>query len=181
MTIRMNFESPANHLASRPAEQLVLIGVRCWMAGYEHGDIQCWETAWRHYSGTLGTRSGRLLLSELQYWVRVLRDVSVRPLSFYPHCCRHVCADEWVGLSVLSAFQHHELDTARAGVHRLSGLNPGTAFDLLTDASSSFAAALSDADQILLPMPLHLAEYAAAVETTAARHAQTKALSQRRM
>ena len=174
MTIRMNFETSANYLASRSAEQLVLTGVRCWMAGYEHGDIQCWETAWRHYSSVLGTRNGRLLLSELQYWVRVLRDVSVRPISFYPHCCRHVCADECIALSLLAAYQHQDLATARGAAHQLSGLNPSSAFDLLTDASSSFAAALSDADQLLLPVPLHLIEHAAALEKPAKRDTQTK-------
>lgn len=174
MTLRMNFETSANYLASRPAERLVLTGVRCWMAGYEHGDIQCWETAWRHYSSVLGTRPGRLLLSELQYWVRVLRDVSIRPISFYPHCCRHVCADECVGLSILSAYQHQDQSAARAGVHRLSGLNPGAAFDLLIEASSGFAAALSDADQILLPVPLHLTEHAAALEAAADRSNEIK-------
>ncbi len=174
MTIRMNFESSANYLVSRSAERLVLTGVRCWMAGYEHGDIHCWETAWRHYSSMLGARNGRLLLSELQYWVRVLRDVSVRPLSFYPHCCRHVCADECIDLSLLSAYQHQDLRTARGAAHQLSGLNPGSAFDLLADASSSFATALSDVDQILLPVPLHLIEHAAALEVVARREPQIR-------
>ncbi len=174
MTIRMNFETSADYLVSRPAERLVLTGVRCWMAGYEHGDIQCWETAWKHYASVLGARHGRMLLSELQYWTRVLRDVSVRPISFYPHCCRHVCADECIGLSLLSAFQHQDLGTARAAAHRLSGLNPCAAFDLLTDASSSFATALSDVDQHLLPVPLHLIEHTSALEQVAGRDTPTK-------
>ncbi|MCP5083937.1 MAG: hypothetical protein GY948_19795 [Alphaproteobacteria bacterium] len=174
MTIRMNFETSANYLVLRPAERLVLTGVRCWMAGYEHGDIQCWETAWRHFSSVLGARSGRLLLSELQYWIRVLRDVSLRPISFYPHCCRHVCADEFVGLSLLAAYQHQDLGTARGAAHQLSGLNPSAAFDLLIDASFNFATALSDADQVLLPVPLHLIEHTAALENAAGRDSKTK-------
>ncbi len=164
MAIQMNFEASPNTLVSRPAEQIVLVGARCWMAGYEHGDIECWETAWRHYSRMLGTREGRLLLSEMQYWVRVLRDVSVRTISFYPHCCRHICADEYISLCLLAACQREDLTTTRSAAHQLSGLNPGSAFDLLTDASASFAAALSDAGQRLLPVPLSLIERAAARE-----------------
>ncbi len=164
MVFHMRFERSQHDLFARPAERLVLTGLRCWMAGYEHGDIQCWETAWRQYSSALGTRDGRLLLSELQYWVRVLRDVSVRQISFYPHCCRHVSADECIGLSLLAGYQHQDLPTVRGAAHRLTGLNPGSAFDLFVDASSSFAAALSQANQILLPVPLHLIEHAATLE-----------------
>ena len=174
MTIRMNFETSADYLVTRTAERLVLTGVRCWMAGYEHGDIQCWETAWRHYSSVVGARDGRWLLSELQYWVRVLRDVAVRPIAFYPHCCRHVCADECVGLSLLAAYQRQDLATARGAAYRLSGLNPSAAFNLLIDASSSFATALSGAGQHLLPVPLHLVEHAAALERARGRDTQTK-------
>ena len=96
MVLHMRFERSHDDLFTRSAERLVLTGLRCWMPGYEHGDIQCWETAWRQYSSALGARNGRLLLSELQYWVRVLRDVSARQISFYPYCCRHVCADECI-------------------------------------------------------------------------------------
>ena len=174
MVLHMRFERSHDDLFTRSAERLVLTGLRCWMAGYEHGDIQCWETAWRQYSSALGARNGRLLLSELQYWVRVLRDVSARQISFYPYCCRHVCADECIGLSLLAAYQHQDLQTARGAVHRLTGLSPGSAFDLLTDASSSFASALSEVDLILLPVPLHLIEQATALERRTKRTAPIK-------
>ncbi|MEM1200288.1 MAG: hypothetical protein AAGI06_13370 [Pseudomonadota bacterium] len=144
------------------------------MAGYENGDIQCWETAWRQYSAALGQPRSRLLLSELQYWIRVLRDVSVRQISFYPHCCQQVTADECVSLCLLAAHQHQDLPTARGATHWLTGLNPSPAFDLLLDASSSFASALCDADQILLPVPLHLIEHAATLEGQAQSHMSTK-------
>lgn len=169
MVFHMRFERSQEDLYTRSAERLVLTGFRCWMAGYEHGDIQCWETAWRQYSSALGTRNGRLLLSELQYWVRVLRDVSARQISFYPYCCRHLCADEYIGLSLLAAYQHQDLPTARGAAHRLTGLNPGSAFDLIADASSSFASALCEVDLILLPVPLHLIERASALENQTKR------------
>ncbi len=174
MVLHMRFERSQSDLFTRPTERLVLSGLRCWMAGHEHGDIQCCVTAWRQYSVALGARKGRLLLFELQYWVRILRDVSVRQISFYPHCCRHVSADECIGLFLLAAFQHQDLPTARGAAHRLTGLNPGSAFDLLIDATSSFASALSDADQVLLPVPLHLIEQAARLEGQAAPQSNIK-------
>ena len=142
-------------LLSQP-ERLVVDGLRCWMAGYEYGDIGCWETAWRVYSNALGTRDARHALSELQYWVRTLRQVTVRPLTCYPYCCRHICLDECLRLSLLSAFQHQDLSGARAAAHQLSGLTACYALELLTEASSSFAGALVEAGQVLHPVPMDL-------------------------
>ncbi len=46
------------------AEWLVGVGFRCWLAGYDTGDIACWENGWNAYAQALGTDpllSARLL------------------------------------------------------------------------------------------------------------------------
>ena len=148
----------------RTAERLVVRGFRCWLAGYQTGDIQCWEAAWTEFSNTLGADHARASLTELQLWVMTLRDVAIRDLKCFPFCCPHVCKDECMALSLVSAYQRQDYRTARAAAHYLSGLNNGPELTVLTDAGGSFAAALSDIGQILVPVDLGLVERIALYE-----------------
>ena len=86
-------------------ERLVVSGFRCCMAGYEFGDIECWETGWRFYVGELGTGEARSLMGELQYWVRSVRGESRRRIACFPHGCQNVCHDECMALSLISGMQ----------------------------------------------------------------------------
>lgn len=150
---RIRFSDESADLLARPAEQLAIGGVRCWIAGYELGDIQCWETAWSDYSSELGPRVARGVMTELQHFVRALRDGAVRQISCLPHCCRKLCRDECMALSLLSASQHSDERTARVAAHYLSGLGAGQALDSLCLAASGFAQALSGAGRVLIPVP----------------------------
>ncbi len=162
MNARMKFDHCPQDLLDRPAESLVVRGFRCWMAGYEFGDIDCWETAWREYSDVLGPRDARAVLSDLQFWIRTLREVSARPVSCFPHCCRHLCHDECMVLSLVSAHQRQDLGAARAAAHHLSGLHNGRELAALIDASGDFACALADAGQHLIPVNIAVVESIAA-------------------
>ncbi|MEM7424833.1 MAG: hypothetical protein AAF441_01970 [Pseudomonadota bacterium] len=170
----MQFTHEPKDILSRPAERLVVRGLRCWMAGYEYGDIQCWETAWREYSSILGPRDGRTLLSELQYWVRILRDVSVREIKCFPHCCCRVCHDECMALSLVSAYQYQDRGAAQAAAIYLSGQSVRAPLDLLTDASSTFASALSETGHYLLPVPGDVIEDIAQRGVSGAASAMTR-------
>jgi hypothetical protein len=55
------------------AERLVGIGFRCWLAGYDTGDISCWENGWNEYSRTLGAERAKRAVTELACWVRAVR------------------------------------------------------------------------------------------------------------
>ena len=46
-------------------EQLVGVGFRGWMAGYEYSDISCWEQVWNRYACALGPKAAKLTISEL--------------------------------------------------------------------------------------------------------------------
>ena len=158
ITKRMQFEGEPDTLLDRPAEKLVVTGFRCWMAGYELGDIECWEIAWTEFAKILGPRNARSSLSELQYWVRTLRHVTTRQITCFPYCCKNICKDECMALSLISAHQRQDRSAARAAAHYISGLNDCANLRELVDASSSFAAALADAGQILVPVSLDLVE-----------------------
>ncbi|MBK1871166.1 hypothetical protein [Taklimakanibacter albus] len=140
-------------LLDRKPERLVVTGLRCCMAGYAYGDIECWETAWRSYSMELGTDDARKLMGELQYWVRTLRAHSTRPLSVFPHGCGHVCRDECMALSLIAALQDHDQPAALLAARHLSGAHEGDAPLELAAAGRSYADALIAAGQKLLSVP----------------------------
>ena len=60
------------------AEWLVGVGFRCWLAGYDTGDIACWETGWNAYARTLGTERAKRAVTELACWVRAVRASASR-------------------------------------------------------------------------------------------------------
>jgi hypothetical protein len=140
-------------LLDRKPERLVVTGLRCCMAGYNFGDIDCWETAWRGYCLELGTSDARRLMGELQYWVRCLRAESLRALDVFPHGCRHVCRDECMALSLIAALQDNDLGTAVLAARHLSGRFEREAPLSLTVAGQGYADALIGAGQKLIGVP----------------------------
>lgn len=140
-------------LLDRKPERLVVTGLRCCMAGYNFGDIECWETAWRSYTMELGTDDARRLMGELQFWVRTLRAESSRPLSVLPHGCVHVCRDECMALSLIAALQDHDQAAALLAARHLSGAAEGEVSLALTAAGQSYADALIATGQKLLSVP----------------------------
>ncbi|MBC8013601.1 MAG: hypothetical protein H7X74_05925, partial [Methyloceanibacter sp.] len=46
------------------AEWLVGVGFRCWLAGYDTGDIACWENGWNEYARALGTERAKRAVTE---------------------------------------------------------------------------------------------------------------------
>ena len=63
-----------------------------------------------------------------------------------------------MALSLISAHQRQDRSAARAAAHYISGLNDCQDLQELVDASGSFAAALANAGQILVPVSLDLVE-----------------------
>ena len=59
----MNFDP-----VKRP-ERLVGVGFRCWLAGYQTDDINCWETGWNLFASELGPASAKTAVTELSCWV----------------------------------------------------------------------------------------------------------------
>jgi hypothetical protein len=57
-------------------ERLVGVGFRCWLAGFQTGDIGCWEVAWEEMSRAVGARAAKPLMNELACWVRAVQDAA---------------------------------------------------------------------------------------------------------
>ena len=118
MNMRANVNSDRStyadeRLLDRPAERLVVTGFRCWMAGYEYGNIECWEVAWNEYARELGAAGARRAFGDLQYWIRTIRDAAHRNIECFPYCCNCVCRDECIALSIISALQNGNRGLAR--------------------------------------------------------------------
>lgn len=152
MNARADLGATTERLLDRPAERLVVVGFRSWMAGYEHGSIECWEVAWNAFAGDLGAVRARRAFGDLQYWIRTIRDATRRTIECFPHCCRCVCRDECMALSVVSALQMGDRTLARAAAVHLTEASHAHEIDLMLEAGAAFASALVEAERRLLPV-----------------------------
>ena len=154
MSIHNKFERPvATKLEARKpvrcgAEWLVGVGFRCWLAGYDTGDIACWETGWNAYSRELGPSRAKRAVTELACWVRAVRASASRKIEYYPFGCAGFCRDEYMAISLIAASQHHRCPAMRACALALTG---SSLVEPVIDAANSFADVLQEADQFLSP------------------------------
>ncbi len=129
-------------------EQLVGLGFRGWMAGYDHGDISCWEEVWNKYATALGPRIAKTAVAGLGCWVRQVRQSSCRRIETYPLGCAGFCRDECIAISIIAASQNDHCPALKACAFALIGsseINP------MLDHASDFASQLRAADQLLSP------------------------------
>jgi hypothetical protein len=101
---------------------------------------------------TLGTGTARTLVGELQYWTRSVRQHAERPMSYYPQCCRHLCHDECMALSIIAAAQAEDQTTGHLAARYLTGQSCPARLSELWQASLPFAAALAQAGQLVTPV-----------------------------
>ena len=130
------------------AEWLVGMGFRCWLAGYDTGNIACWENGWNEYARALGPERARRAVTELACWVRAVRASASRKIEYAPVGCPGFCADECLAISLIAASQHHRCPAMRACALALTGSD---SIDPVLDAANAFADALHQADQRLSP------------------------------
>ena len=120
-------------------ERLVGVGFRCWLAGYQTKDIECWETAWRHFSDELGNQRAKSLVSELSNWVRALHQASCREIETYPAGCSGFCRDECMAIAMVAAAQQSSCPALKACAFALL---ESSDLENVVHATSEFASAL---------------------------------------
>ena len=148
--------SGTQQLLDNQPERLFIGGFRCIMAGYDYADIGCWETAWTIYSSELDVVRARVLLGEMQYFVRVFRACHPRPLSLFPHSCRRLSHDESQILNLLVSLQQEDDTAAHAAADRiLEGMlnEPSPEHvDSLIEACRGIARMFESQGQIFIPL-----------------------------
>lgn len=145
-------EDAPKKLFDLPAERLVLTGFRCCLAGYQHGSIECWEVAWNEFARELGTAGARRVFGDVLFWARAVRGTSRRPISCYPYCCRHVCRDECMALSVISALQHGRPDLARVATYHLTQADRSDELTAAAASADALAVSLMEEGRRLMPV-----------------------------
>jgi hypothetical protein len=129
-------------------ERLVGVGFRCWLSGFRNSDIGCWEVAWDAYSGAVGPRAAKPLMSELAAWVRAVQEAAERRIELYPARCDQFCRDECLAISMVAACQHSACPAFRACAVALLG---SSEIEEAMEGAEEFALRLKEADQVLSP------------------------------
>lgn len=132
----------------RAPEHLVGVGFRCWLAGYDTGEIQCWEQAWTTYSDILGPSNAKRALGDLSCWVRSIKGHAQRRIQTFPPGCRGFCRDECVAISMIASCQHNACPAMRACAFTLLGC---PMIDEVVHGAENFAATLRSVSQVLSP------------------------------
>jgi hypothetical protein len=135
--------------------RLVGNGFRCWLAGYQTGDIAPWELAMSEYERELGPNRARVAIGDLGFWCRTMWMSSARKIEVYPPSCKVFCRDECLAIGMVGALQYQRADLARQMAATLLG--PSQAPDAVVDMATLFAATLS---QIGVTLPRKVALHA---------------------
>jgi len=137
-----------SHPKFREPERLVGLGFRAWLAGYETGDIACWEQAWTMYSDALGPARARAALTDLACWVRAIRTASCRPIEVFPGQCPGFCRDECMAIAMVAASQHGACPALRACAWALI---ESSAIDDVVEGAECLGATLKSCRKVLSP------------------------------
>lgn len=128
------------------AEQLVGYGFRCWLAGFQTGDIAAWEHAFNAFSESLGREQAKDVVMDLAKFVRAVQASARRAIEVGPASCPGFCRDECLAISIVAACQHGTRPALCAAAAALVGSED--IGDTLIGAQR-FAAALRSADKVL--------------------------------
>lgn len=128
------------------SERLVGLGFRCWLSGYETGDLSCWQTVWSEYADAIGAKQARQVVTDLSTWVREVRSGSSRPINVAAIGCPTFCRDECMAISMIAACQRDVCPAARACAFALLGHDR---IEPAIGAAIDFAGALRACGEIL--------------------------------
>jgi len=143
---RRRWDVPERHLICGRTETLVGLGFRCWMAGFQTGDISLWQRAWQSSAEVLGTEQASAVCGAFSRWVRAVRDHSSRELEVLPSDCPLFGRDECVAIALIAAYQHQACPALQACAMTLLGCEPR---GKVADLSHTVAERLRGADHVL--------------------------------
>ncbi|MCB1504076.1 MAG: hypothetical protein KDJ47_03785 [Hyphomicrobiaceae bacterium] len=97
-----------------PTEAIVGLGFRGWIAGYQSGEIGCWQEVWKLYSNLLGTKHAEAAVGSLSEWAKAVAVASHHQISVRPLSACGFCRDECLAISMIAACQHNTCPAMRA-------------------------------------------------------------------
>ncbi len=129
-------------------EQLVGLGFRGWIAGYQSGDVGCWEQVWRLYSSEFGARRAEAAVGDLSSFARSVNACSRRRVEVGPFGATCFCRDESLAISMVAAFQHNTCPAMRACAFALV---ESSMLDEVLHHAGSFALTMRTLDAVIPP------------------------------
>ena len=129
------------------AERLTGLGFRCWLHGYQGGQLTCWEDTWNFYACELGPEAARVAIRDLSSWVRQVSGHAQRPIRICPPASERFGYDECLAVSMIAAAQH-DCPAIKACAYALLGAQP---LDDVLLSATRFAACLRDNRMLLSP------------------------------
>lgn len=129
-------------------ELIVGYGFRGWIAGYQSGDIGCWEEVWKLYADVLGPPRARAAVGGLSEWAKSVAVASRHPISVLPLGARGFCRDESLAISMIAACQHNTCPAMRACAFALMETS---LVDEVLHHAGTFALTLRSVDAVVSP------------------------------
>lgn len=131
-------------------DSLFMLVYRCWHAGFDYGDTECWQYAWTALSSALGPNEARPVLGAIEDFVRTLRAVSHRRLDYFPPPCCRMSGSEQQVVQLIAALQAatpvaDNLPEADDMIEPLCGPVTDDGHRLIMAHARTLAARLSDA------------------------------------
>jgi hypothetical protein len=102
-------------------ERLVGFGFRCWLSGYRHGDIGCWQRCWDDFCREIGSGKARAAVTDLSNWVNAVRCSALREIALMPPHCQAFCRDECLAVTLVAASEHRACPALRVCAQVLLG------------------------------------------------------------
>ena len=102
------------------AAVFLLLAFRCWLAGYETGDVACWELAWQRVSRTVPLADAKRIVAEVAQFTRVFRKTLACRFVYLPYCCARVTTDEHLAVRFIACAQVGEMSRAAELAGKLS-------------------------------------------------------------
>ena len=122
-------------LIKKSPEELVGLGFRFWMAGYQNNDFEFWKKTWDHFNQTIGTSAARTTVSELASWAQTVQSSAHRDIEVSLTEQEQFGRDERMAITMVAAGQHNACPALQACASALLG---AAALDNVVEASTDF-------------------------------------------
>ncbi|MBU1212239.1 MAG: hypothetical protein KJ587_13325 [Alphaproteobacteria bacterium] len=130
------------------SELLVGYGFRGWIAGYQTGDVRCWERVWRLYSNAMSPAGARVVVGCLGAFAKAVNCASRRKVEV---CALEECRfgrDECLAISMIAASQHNTCPAMRACAFALID---SSMMDEVLHHADTYAITLRSQDKVISP------------------------------
>lgn len=130
------------------AEMLVGYGFRGWIAGYQTGDVGCWERVWRLYSSLITPKRAETVVGSLAEWAKCVNASAQRRVAVNPLDDCTFCRDECLAISMIAACQHNTCPAMRACAFALIDTS---LIDEVLHHAGTFAITMRSIDRVVSP------------------------------